>query len=111
MFPTSKAPSGNVVDHLAKQIGAPSLALVGLASQRLAAWKPDLARDAIREAAKSIENPASRRALALGALSAGEERAVVRKMLGEFEETQVTLRMLEATNFKRPRVATDFQGG
>ena len=111
MFPSSKAPEGIVVDHMASRVDDTSLAMVGLAAQRLAAWNRDVARDAVRDAGKSVANPAARRALALAALSAGEERAVIRKMLGEFEESQVTLRMLESRNFKRPRVSADFVGG
>src|SRR5205823_8862756 len=49
----------------------------------------------------NADNPALRRVLALSSLAAKEERAVIRRMLGEFEETQVTLRMLEATSFRR----------
>jgi hypothetical protein len=98
-FPSSDPGTGVVRDHLAEHIDDPPLAIVGLAAQRLASWDPDTARAAIREASKSADNPPARRVLAFAALSAREERAVVRKMLGEFEETQVTLRMLEATNF------------
>jgi hypothetical protein len=111
MFPSSDSGTGVVRDYVAEHIGDPSLAVVGLAAQRLASWDPDLARSAIREASKTADNPAVRRVLSLAALSAGEERAVIRKMLGEFEETQVTLRMLEATNFRRPQVKADFEGG
>jgi Reverse transcriptase (RNA-dependent DNA polymerase) len=111
MFPSTDPGTGVVRDHLAEHVDDSSLAIVGLAAQRLASWDPDTARAAIRDASKSADNPAVRRVLGLAALSAREERAVVRKMLGEFEETQVTLRMLEATNFRRPQVKADFQGG
>jgi hypothetical protein len=110
MFPTSDPGTGVVRDHLASRIDDSSLAIVGLAAQRLAAWDPDTARSAIRDASKRADNPALRRVLGLASLNAGEERSVVRKMLGEHEETQVTLRMLEEASFRRPRAKADFMG-
>ena len=87
------------------------MAVVALASQRVASWDPDLARQAIREAAQTAAHPLHRRILALAALTAGEKRAFTRSILREFEENALTLRVLEDTGFRKPKVKADFQGG
>lgn len=110
MFPSNEVGSGVVRDFLSEQIASPSLALSALAAQRLAFWDRDLARQAIRDAAHSANSPLARRVLALASVNAGEKRAAVRKLLGEFEENQLTLKMLEATGFRKPRVNSDFSG-
>jgi hypothetical protein len=85
------------------------LPLLGLAAQRLAAWNGDDARVALREAASISENPQYRRVLALALASAGEEKAVVRSMLSEFEENAPTREMLADRGF-RVKVKPDFEG-
>lgn len=76
------------------------LPLVSLAAQRLAAWDKKESRSVLRAAASGSADPHIRRVLALAATSAGEERAVVRSMLNEFEENLPTLRMLEQRRFR-----------
>jgi hypothetical protein len=87
-----------------------SLAYFGVAAQRLAAWRPATARSLFREIAKRCGDPQQRRVIALAALSAHEETAWVRKLLGEFVENVPTLEMLRARNFRPVKVAPDFQG-
>lgn len=109
MFPSSEEGRGIVAEYLATKIGStPGIQLLALASQRTAAWRPDEARQAIREAADQADHPLDRRILALTAVGLGEERTFVRKLLSEFEQNQVTLRMLQARKFRRLRVKRDF---
>jgi hypothetical protein len=89
--------------------GDPPLPLLALAAQRLAAWNKDDAKAAFRQAATASGDPQSRRVLALAANHAGEDRAVVRAMLSEFEENQITLRMLKGRSYRIP-VKADFDG-
>jgi hypothetical protein len=110
MFPSAKSGSDSLKEFLAGEVDGTSLAMTALSAQRLAYWDKDLARQAIREAADNADNPQIRRVLALAAISAGEKRAAVRKLLGEFEENRITLRMLEDTNFRKPKVTADFYG-
>jgi hypothetical protein len=97
-------------DHFAAVLnsGRAPLPLVAVAAQRLAAWAPDTARAVIREAATTAQHPLVRRALALGALASGDERPFIRRLLDEFEENAITREMLEARNFKPPKVVGDF---
>ncbi|MGH9194167.1 MAG: RNA-directed DNA polymerase [Acidimicrobiia bacterium] len=111
MFPSSDPGTGVVRDFLAERVDDESLAVAALASQRLASWDSDTARQAIREAAKTANHPLHRRILALAALIAGEKRAFIRGLLREFRQNDLTLRALEAMNFRRPRAKADFQGG
>jgi hypothetical protein len=111
MFPSKEAPSEAVKERLTKaMLETRSVTLTALGAQRLGAWDADEARVAIREAAKRADNPLVRRALALGALGAGEERAFVKKLLSEFEENQATTRMLQDSRFKKPKARPDFEG-
>lgn len=84
--------------------------LLPLAAERLAAWRGDKARAIFMEAIRRADTPFSRRAIALAALSVGEEKILVKKWLGQFPETAVTARMLEETNYRPPKVIADFQG-
>jgi hypothetical protein len=112
MFPSSDGGGGAVQGRLAEVlIQDPSLAVLSLCAQRLAAWDPDDARFAIRDAAERADHPLERRALALAALNAGEERALARGLLTEFEENAVTLEMMEARNFTAVNPKLDYEGG
>ena len=86
-----------------------SLPLVAVAAQRLASWDRIDTRTELRAACDASGDPHVRRVFALAALGAGEERAVVRRMLSEFEENSVTLRMLEGSSF-RVKTKPDFEG-
>ena len=85
------------------------LPLTALAAQRLAAWDSDEARSVFRSTAEVSGDPQVRRVLALAAANAGEDRAAIRSMLGEFEENVVTARMLEDRKFRVPTKG-DFDG-
>ena len=86
------------------------LPLIALAARRVAAWDKDNARSCFRMAADSSDDPHTRRILALASANAGEDRAVVRRMLSEFEENQVTLKMIKDRSYRVPATA-DFEGG
>lgn len=112
MFPSSEAPAKKLADFMAAVVeqNRGGLTLQVLAAQRITAWDRDTARVICREAANRADHPLQRRAFALAALSAGEPRTKVRRLLGEFEENNITLAMLEDTNFKKPTVKADFDG-
>ena len=109
MFPT-KSRNRELGEYFGNLIsrGEGSLPLVSLAVQRLASWDPDTARAVIREARFTTTHPLERRSLALAGLMAKEEHRFVRQLLNEFEENQITLKMLENTGWKPPKVASDF---
>ena len=109
MFPSS-TPKPELIQHFGELLsqGTKSLPLISLAAQRLASWDTDTARVAIREAQQISDHPLKRRSLALAALTANEEREFVRQMLTEYEENQVTLKMLENTGWKTPKIVADF---
>lgn len=99
-----------VRDFLAKVLeGDPPLPLLALAAQRMAAWSKDDALSLFRELGERSDNPQFRRVVALAAIGAGEDRAAVRSLLGEFEENVVTARMLEERRF-RVTTKADFDG-
>lgn len=83
--------------------------LLALAAQRLAAWDPSEARPILRDAAEAADHPLNRRVFALAGVMAGEERAVTRRVLSEFEENAVTRDMLAAESY-RVRAKADFSG-
>jgi hypothetical protein len=110
MFSSSKPPGKRVIELFANLLADPGpLVMTALVAQRVAAWEPDLARAAIRAAVDRAHHPLIRRVLALGAIGAGEERDLIRRWLNEFEETSMTLAMLEDRGWKVP-VAKDFAG-
>jgi hypothetical protein len=111
MFPSNKSPGRNVADFLADSISTTtSQAIASLASQRLASWSPNVAKEIIREAARGADNPILRRTLALSGIKAGLRRSEVRPLLTEFRENAVTLSMLTDRNFRAPKVKRDFEG-
>ena len=96
MFSASAKPSPVVVDALAARLQRNcSLPLFSVACQRLAVWSPDEARALFRDVVQRTENPQLRRILALAALSAGEQRGWVARLLSEFRENALTLKFLE----------------
>lgn len=111
MFPSEARVENKIKTHLGEALTTgTSLSLTPFASQRLAAWDPDTARGVFREAARRADHPFERRVLALAALNAGDERAFIRSLLTEFEETTLTLSMLEDSNFRPPRIKRDYEG-
>lgn len=110
MFPSNE-PNAKLKQYFGELLsqGTPLLPLASLAAQRLASWNTDVARAVIREAQRNANTPLQRRSLALAALMASEERQIVRNMLGEFEENQVTLKMLEDTKWRSPKTSDDFK--
>jgi hypothetical protein len=110
MFPSAVTDIGPPKDFFLEQVAnlAP-LQVLAVAAQRGASWAPDDVRQAIRAASAHANHPLERRILALAALGAGEERNFVRGLLREFEQNDVTLRMLESTEFRTPRIAADFR--
>jgi hypothetical protein len=97
-------------NHFAEVLstGQAPLPLTAVAAQRPASWAPDMARAAIREAARTAQHPLVRRTLALAALASDDERPFIRGLLAEFEENAITEAMLEARSFKPPKVTRDF---
>lgn len=112
MFPASQQVGERLRNHLAMTLatGKAALPLAVLASQRLSCWEPPKARAAIRAAAESAREPHIRRALAISALQASEERKFIRDLLREFRENEVTLTMIEARHFRPLKSVTDFSG-
>lgn len=111
MFPTSQPPPEGLIAHLGGLVvGGQSMAITALALQRLATWDSDVAVQVIRERRGTAAHPLERRLLALGALQAGADTNLVRNLLGEFEENQVTLSLIEDRDFKPLQVEPDFAG-
>jgi hypothetical protein len=109
MFPSGRRVSGAIHECMAEAlVSQPSLPLFALAAQRLASWKPVLARDAIREALPAADHPHERRILGLAALQVNEERSFIRGALGEYDENSVTLRMIEDRSFAPIDPSADF---
>jgi hypothetical protein len=111
MFPSSDKPPDGLEEHLGELIvTGGSMALNALALQRLASWNSDTAVQAIRERKSGAAHPLERRILALAALQAGADTNLVRGLLGEYEENQVTLRLIEERAFHPVPVEPDFSG-
>lgn len=111
IFPSEDRPDSRLIDLLERLLNSlPTLPLFALCCQRLAVWKPDAIKAAVRELTRHTANPLHRRVLALSALAAGETRPRVRSMLNEHPENEATLAMLEATGFAPPRLQADFSG-
>ena len=112
MFPANVAGPPRVADYFRQELARNphSWPLLAVACQRLASWRPDEARDLIRELARRTSHPLERRILALSALQAGDDRPFVRRLLDEFEDNRPTLRLLESTDFRVPTLVPDFTG-
>lgn len=111
MFPSDAAGVDAVADLFRTRLPLHrSLPLVAVAAQRLAAWQPVAARDLLRETARDAVDPLERRILALAALGAGEDRSIIARVLGEFEDNRVTLAMLQERHFQHVPANPDFAG-
>lgn len=112
MFPSTMDDPGPLVDLFLTVIeGHEQLPLLALAAQRVASWRKKDAdvKYTIREAGTRSDHPLHRRILALAGVTAKEARSETRRLLGEFEENDVTLRMLEDVAF-RIDVVSDYAG-
>ena len=113
MFPSDhKRITSALRDYFAESLAdsAASLPLIALTAQRLAAWNPTLARDAIENAVERVSGPLERRVLALAGLSSGASISTVRRWLSDFPENAVTLNMLEDMSFGLLPYELDFAG-
>lgn len=111
MFPSRANPGTGLIEHLAERVvGGASLALTAFAAQRLAKWSSSTARDVIRARRDNANHPMERRVLALAAVELGEEAWLVRELLGEYEENEVTLAMVEDRGFRPVAAKPDFSG-
>jgi Reverse transcriptase (RNA-dependent DNA polymerase) len=109
MFPSSGRVSGAIHECMAETLTSrPSIPLFALAAQRLASWKPMLARDTIREVLPAADHPLERRILGLAALQVNEERSFIRGVLGEYDENVATLQMIEDRSFAPIDPSPDF---
>jgi hypothetical protein len=110
MFPANDAGiPAPIVDIARSWIAAnSSIALLALGSHRLAHWRPAEARLAVEAVARTAPASWQRRILALAGLQAGQNVNWVRKMLNASPETQVTLNLVEAGNFRALRTAADY---
>jgi hypothetical protein len=111
MFPVSRPGPQEVVDFFERIVAEThELPLLAVAAHRLAAWRPDQAREVLRARARDASDPLKRRVFTLAGLMAGEERELVRRSLAEFPDNRVTLLALEDTHFRPPSVPRDFSG-
>jgi hypothetical protein len=110
MFPAGTNPGHEgLIQTFLGAIGPTSaISLLALAAHRLASWNPALARGALRDAAARVNAGWQRRILGLAGLQAGLDRGWVRNLLGELDENQVTLALLEETRFTPFRTAGDY---
>ncbi len=113
MFPSDrKLMSKGVIDHLATELAenANSLPLLALAAQRLAAWNPRLAIDAIEASIPRVSGPLERRVLALAGLNAGAPAEQVQRWLNDFPENAITVSLLREMSFVPLVYELDFAG-
>ncbi|MFI7604816.1 reverse transcriptase domain-containing protein [Micromonospora sp. NPDC049366] len=113
MFPSErKLMSKGLIDHLANELAgnAKSLPLLALAAQRLAAWSPRVAIQAIEAAIQRVSGPLERRVLALAGLNAGAPTSQVQQWLTDFPENAVTVNMLNEMSFVPLAYELDFAG-
>jgi len=109
MFPTHVSPSRPVKEKFIEFLTAgPSLPMMALTAQRLSSWEPATVRELIRELVEHTEHPQERRIIGLAAAAVGEDPAFIYKALGEYEENQLTLKMLEMRGFEPLSPAPDF---
>lgn len=108
LFPSESRPRKVIRDYVAERVADAdtSMTLLAASSQRLCAWDAQEARAVFGQVARRIENPHSRRVIALAALAAEERRITVRRWLRQDDDNRVTLEMLEGRNFAVPKVST-----
>ena len=112
MFPSNDKGKGTVLAYFIDGLDSGSLPQFAtpLAAQRIAAWDPNVARDVIKQAADKATHPFELRAFALAGLTCRIPSTLIKKWLGEFPDTQVLLKFLQARRFRPPAVAPDFSG-
>jgi|SRR6266568_3730267 len=110
MFPSSEKPQAKIKEFFAKAVedANSSIPMRSLACQRLAAWDPSEARAVIRSGISRVANPHARRAMALAALNAGEQRVIIKRWLDQAPENNITLQMLDHHNFRAIKVVADY---
>jgi hypothetical protein len=81
---------------------------VAIATQRICAATPVVGRTLIRARVDRTSDPLILRALALGLLAAGEGREAVEPILRRDPRNGLLVRTLDATKWKPPTVAQDF---
>lgn len=100
MFERAVCPSAAVVSALESDCLSSSLPRSSVALTRLAAWDAGQVRLLIREAARNADHALLRRALALVALGAQEERPLIRRLLRSHPENGPLLELLEVRRFR-----------
>lgn len=109
MFPTRKVPSRALIDKFGEFLRSRAdFPMLALAAQRLATWKPDLARDLLHDLVEVADHPQERRVIALAAAAVRQEKRFIRRILSEYEENGLTLSILEERNFRPLGPAPDF---
>jgi hypothetical protein len=109
MFPTKIRPSLAVREKFAEFLAArSSFPLFALSAQRLSSWAPRQARDLLHDLADGVDHPQERRIIGLAAVALGKDATFIRHVLGEYEENQLTLSMLEDRGFQPMKSAPDF---
>jgi hypothetical protein len=113
MFPTAARPAVAVKDKFKEFITDENteITLFALSAQRLSFWVPRQARDLFYGLIDEIDHPQGRRIIALASMQAGADKEFIRKALGEFEENQLTLEMLEDQSFFPISPVEDFGPG
>ncbi len=106
MFDSSKPPVDKLLEFAETTINDMNaeLPVLAVSAQRLAAWSPARARNAISSSITNRVNPNERRVLSLAALSAGESKYMVRKWLKQEDGNAPTLAMLDKEAFHAPKV-------
>ncbi|MBB5959628.1 hypothetical protein FHS29_006249 [Saccharothrix tamanrassetensis] len=110
MFSSGRKPQKRTRDFFARMASDAnsSLPQLALSCQRLSAWDPIELRAIARSSMRNISTPHSVRVMALAALGAGEKRATIRKWLGQIQENDATLKMLEVTDFRALKVIASY---
>jgi hypothetical protein len=109
-LPSRRRPRASIRALYSGFISSPtsSLPLLAVSAQRLASWDAEAALDVIHQRARDESSPHALRVLTLAAAQAGAPKAVLRRWLGNFDETEVTLRMLEDRSYEPPTVDRTF---
>lgn len=109
MFPTKAKVDRGVIDRFAEILASrPTLPEFALAAQRLASWDQDVAKTCLRSLEKRADHPLERRIIGLASLAVRDESDFVRRVLGEYEENQLTLAAIEARSYRPFNPVPDF---
>ena len=105
MFPVGERLSGDIVELFESDfLNSGSVALTGLAAQRLATWEGIKAREPIRACGRSTESAHIRRIVALTDLSLDLDRDFIDGLLADVAECRPTQEMLVDRGY-RPNLA------